>query len=348
MHANGARLPHTTNTHLRANKLTRISLTSQAEREREAAEERRREAERRYINAEWSAARPLAHPPARPPVPDRPAADSLQQNDSPHAPAIPMAPRPTPLLSPPTPPRPHSAADADRRRAEANERQRQRLAAEGVSVTAAAAATATAAAAAAAAEGRGEWADAHASPRMDTRMADDADIGGGLSLEERRAAFEAVDAGPVPMPTATATTLGKGGSAFKLALPASPSAAAMREAAEAEVAAASAAVTREGAVAEVERQMVSGDTQFVSPLEDVLAYADYIGIDIGEDAELLWMRTRRSRRRSSGWEECQDLQGGTYWYNPTTLTVSHAAAPPPAAALRGTASECIQMAPLRR
>ena len=217
-------------------------------------------------------------------------------------------------------------------------------------MTAAAAATATAAAAAAAAaEGRGEWADAHASPRMDTRMADDADIGGGLSLEERRAAFEAVDAGPVPMPTATATPLGKGGSAFKLALPASPSAAAMREAAEAEVAAASAAVTREGAVAEVERQMVSGDTQFVSPLEDVLAYADYIGIDIGEDAELLWIADEALQAAEpAGWEECQDLQGGTYWYNPTTLTVSHAAAPPPAAALRGTASECIQMAPLRR
>jgi hypothetical protein len=77
----------------------------EAEREREAAEERRREAERRYINAEWSAARPLAHPPARPPVPDRPAADSLQQNDSPHAPAIPHAPHPTPLLTPPPPPR---------------------------------------------------------------------------------------------------------------------------------------------------------------------------------------------------------------------------------------------------
>ena len=123
------------------------------------------------------------------------------------------------------------------------------------------------------------------------------------------------------MATATATPLSKGGSAFKLALPASPSAAAMREAAEAEVVAASAAVTREGAVAEVERQMVSGDTQFVSPLEDVLAYADYIGIDIGEDAELLWIADEALQAAEpAGWEECQDLQGGTYWYNPTTLT----------------------------
>ena len=53
----------------------------------------------------------------------------------------------------------------------------------------------------------------------------------------------------------------------------------------------------------------------------MLAYADYIGIDIGEDAELLWIADEALQAAEpAGWEECQDLQGGTYWYNPTTLT----------------------------
>ena len=59
--------------------------------------------------------------------------------------------------------------------------------------------------------------------------------------------------------------------------------------------------------------------QFACPLEDVLAYAEMIGMDIGEDMEFLWLADEAlCAPEPAGWEERQDPRGDSYYFNETT------------------------------
>ncbi|KAL1527781.1 hypothetical protein AB1Y20_009166 [Prymnesium parvum] len=62
--------------------------------------------------------------------------------------------------------------------------------------------------------------------------------------------------------------------------------------------------------------------QFVCPIEDILAYADMIGMDVVEDMDLLWIADEALQApEPEGWEERQDPRGGIYYVNSTTDVV---------------------------
>ena len=58
---------------------------------------------------------------------------------------------------------------------------------------------------------------------------------------------------------------------------------------------------------------------FVCPLEDVLAYAEMVGMDVQEDLDLLWIADEALQAPEPvGWEQRMDPRGNTYYCN--TLT----------------------------
>ena len=69
-----------------------------------------------------------------------------------------------------------------------------------------------------------------------------------------------------------------------------------------------------------QRKMDDLASQFVCPLEDVLAYAEMVGMDVHEDAELLWIADEALQAPEPvGWEERQDPRGNTYYMNTQTM-----------------------------
>jgi len=59
--------------------------------------------------------------------------------------------------------------------------------------------------------------------------------------------------------------------------------------------------------------------QLVCPLSDVVSYASYIGMQLPDDSDLLWIADEALQAAEPvGWEECQDPNGGTYFHNPVT------------------------------
>lgn len=62
--------------------------------------------------------------------------------------------------------------------------------------------------------------------------------------------------------------------------------------------------------------------KFVSPVEDILAYAGMIGMDVVEDMDLLWIADEALQASEpEGWELRQDPRGNTYYANTTTNVV---------------------------
>ena len=58
---------------------------------------------------------------------------------------------------------------------------------------------------------------------------------------------------------------------------------------------------------------------FKCAVSDVLEYAEYLGMDIKEDAHLLWIADEALQApEPQGWEQRLDPQGGVYYYHPTT------------------------------
>ena len=54
-------------------------------------------------------------------------------------------------------------------------------------------------------------------------------------------------------------------------------------------------------------------------MSDILGYAEYIGMDIKEDAHLLWIADEALQApEPQGWEQRLDPKGGVYYYHPTT------------------------------
>ena len=60
-------------------------------------------------------------------------------------------------------------------------------------------------------------------------------------------------------------------------------------------------------------------SKYVCPIDDVLAYARYIGMDPDDDLELLWIADEALQATEpDGWEERQDPAGGSYFMNTIT------------------------------
>ncbi|KOO33649.1 myosin motor domain [Chrysochromulina tobinii] len=58
---------------------------------------------------------------------------------------------------------------------------------------------------------------------------------------------------------------------------------------------------------------------FKCAVSDVLEYAEYLGMDIKEDAHLLWIADEALQApEPQGWEQRLDPKGGVYYYHPTT------------------------------
>ena len=58
---------------------------------------------------------------------------------------------------------------------------------------------------------------------------------------------------------------------------------------------------------------------FKCAVSDVLEYAEYLGMDIREDAHLLWIADEALQApEPQGWEQRLDPKGGVYYYHPTT------------------------------
>mmetsp|Transcript_24541 Transcript_24541/g.80804 ORF Transcript_24541/g.80804 Transcript_24541/m.80804 type:complete len:1323 (+) Transcript_24541:97-4065(+) len=58
---------------------------------------------------------------------------------------------------------------------------------------------------------------------------------------------------------------------------------------------------------------------FHCEVSDILGYAEYIGMDIKEDAHLLWIADEALQApEPQGWEQRLDPKGGVYYYHPTT------------------------------
>ena len=68
-----------------------------------------------------------------------------------------------------------------------------------------------------------------------------------------------------------------------------------------------------------QRKMDELAKSFVCPLEDVLAYAEMIGMEPNEDTDLLWIADEALQApEPAGWEVRQDPRGNTYYFNVTT------------------------------
>jgi len=58
---------------------------------------------------------------------------------------------------------------------------------------------------------------------------------------------------------------------------------------------------------------------FKCAVSDVLEYAEYLGMDIKQDAHLLWIADEALQApEPQGWEQRLDPKGGVYYYHPTT------------------------------
>ena len=66
--------------------------------------------------------------------------------------------------------------------------------------------------------------------------------------------------------------------------------------------------------------LLSGEAaSFASPLDDIISYADYIGMNLDDDSELLWIADEALQAPEPvGWEECQDPMGNSYYMNNIT------------------------------
>ena len=68
-----------------------------------------------------------------------------------------------------------------------------------------------------------------------------------------------------------------------------------------------------------QRKLDEVAAKFVCPLEDVLAFAEMIGMDAKEDIDLLWLADEALQAPEPvGWEERQDPRGNTYYCNTIT------------------------------
>ena len=182
--------------------------------------------------------------------------------------------------------------EAEQKKREAEQRQRERLAKEGVSLD----------------------------PSMARLERGDDETGGDdaerdvASVEIDLAAAEGADGG------AGGGGGGGGGSSFKLRLPGSPGFSGQSS----PVGDAPPPTFHYGEgdprQALAERLLASGEaSRFASPLEDVLSYADYIGMNLQEDAELLWIADEALQApEPAGWEECLDPMGNSYYLNSIT------------------------------
>ena len=71
--------------------------------------------------------------------------------------------------------------------------------------------------------------------------------------------------------------------------------------------------------AEATPEDVWAQYDFKCAVSDVLEYAEYLGMDIKEDAHLLWIADEALQApEPQGWEQRLDPKGGVYYYHPTT------------------------------
>mmetsp|Transcript_14885 Transcript_14885/g.24859 ORF Transcript_14885/g.24859 Transcript_14885/m.24859 type:complete len:760 (+) Transcript_14885:1-2280(+) len=71
--------------------------------------------------------------------------------------------------------------------------------------------------------------------------------------------------------------------------------------------------------AESTQEDVWAQYDFKCAVSDVLEYAEYLGMDIKEDAHLLWIADEALQApEPQGWEQRLDPKGGVYYYHPTT------------------------------
>ena len=209
------------------------------------------------------------------------------------------------------------AEQAEEKRREADERMQASLAAAGVSVTAASMAAASSAlenrerdigasyddVEAAVARAEAEAAGAAAATSVQLPESPDAPAGAsGFSLK-----LGAVKGAP-PLSTGSSSGSVGGGapSGFKLQLPPSPGPQAPKP-----MAAPKALVEQ--------KKLDEMAANFVCPLEDVMAYAEMVGMDTTEDVDLLWLADEALQAPEPvGWEQRQDPRGNTYYFNTTT------------------------------
>jgi len=70
---------------------------------------------------------------------------------------------------------------------------------------------------------------------------------------------------------------------------------------------------------EAAQEDVWAQYDFKCAVSDVLEYAEYLGMDIKEDAHLLWIADEALQApEPQGWEQRLDPKGGVYYYHPTT------------------------------
>mmetsp|Transcript_4176 Transcript_4176/g.9039 ORF Transcript_4176/g.9039 Transcript_4176/m.9039 type:complete len:1309 (+) Transcript_4176:110-4036(+) len=73
------------------------------------------------------------------------------------------------------------------------------------------------------------------------------------------------------------------------------------------------------ATGEPTQEDVWAQYDFKCAVSDVLEYAEYLGMDIKEDAHLLWIADEALQApEPQGWEQRLDPKGGVYYYHPTT------------------------------
>lgn len=66
-------------------------------------------------------------------------------------------------------------------------------------------------------------------------------------------------------------------------------------------------------------KLMGNAARLVCAVSDVLEYAEYLGMDIKEDAHLLWIADEALQApEPQGWEQRLDPKGGVYYYHPTT------------------------------
>merc|ERR1719231_1062408 len=93
----------------------------------------------------------------------------------------------------------------------------------------------------------------------------------------------------------------------------------MREAEEAE---ARALEEEEALRQKVLGELVSANVKFRSAPEDVLEYAVYLGMQLDEDKDLLWIADQALQAEDpEGWSQCESPNGDLYYVNQVTMQV---------------------------
>ena len=69
-------------------------------------------------------------------------------------------------------------------------------------------------------------------------------------------------------------------------------------------------------------ELKASGTQFRSAPEDVLEYAVYLGMQLDEDKELLWIADQALQAEDpEGWSQCESPNGDLYYVNQVTMQV---------------------------